>query len=459
VRRPWSSGPRIASPERRRVAALLRTETVGGALLVGCALVALVLANSPLAPAYTAVRDLRIGPAALGLNLSIQQWTADGLLALFFFLAGLELKREFTAGELRDPRRAVVPVAAAIAGMAVPAGIYLLTTLGDAGAASGWAIPTATDIAFALAVLAVVGPSLPSAVRTFLLTLAVVDDLLAIIVIALFYTRDLRPEFLLLSLIPLLGFGIAVQRRIASWWLLMPLALAGWGLMHASGVHATVAGVLMGFAVPVLASRRSPKSRAAGDEEMPGGDEGPGGESAPGGSAPPGGTPSPGVDRPGDDDGARFADRLEHLLRPFSAGVAVPLFAFFAAGVGIGGLPGLGAAMGTRVVLGIVIGMVVGKALGILLATVLVARLTRSSLLRELAPADVFGLAILGGVGFTVSLLIGDLAFGPAGERGEHVQVAVLAGSLIASVLAALVLRVRNRHYRAISRRREIAPE
>jgi NhaA family Na+:H+ antiporter len=360
----------------------------------------------------------------------------------------------------------------------------------------GWAIPTATDIAFALAVLAVIGPHLPVALRTFLLTLAVVDDLLAIIVIALFYTRELHPEFLVLSLIPLLGFGIAVQRRMASWWLLVPLALAAWGLMHASGVHATVAGVLMGFAVPVLGPRRSRGSRGAdgvadapgGARDVPGdadhlpgraGDpagraaDPPGRAADPGGRAvgPPGGT----ADRSGDgadvgDDGgtaddasdadaARYAERLEHLLRPISAGVAVPLFAFFAAGVNIGGLSGLGAAMGTRVVLGIVLGMVVGKSLGILLATVVVGRLSRSSLLRELALPDVVGLSILGGVGFTVSLLIGDLAFGAAGERAEHVQIAVLAGSLIASLLAAAVLAVRNRHYRAMARRPPLAPD
>jgi NhaA family Na+:H+ antiporter len=469
-------------PERRRVAALLRTETVGGALLVGCALVALVLANSPLEPAYAAVRDLRIGPAALHLDLSIQQWTADGLLALFFFLAGLELKREFTAGELRDPRRAVVPVVAAIAGMAAPAGIYLLTSMGEPGAAVGWAIPTATDIAFALAVLAVIGPHLPVALRTFLLTLAVVDDLLAIIVIALFYTRELHPEFLALSLIPLLGFGIAVQRRMTSWWLLVPLALAAWGLMHASGVHATVAGVLMGFAVPVLGPRRSRGSRGAdrvadppgSAQDLPGdADHLPGRAADPPGRAAglPGGTADRSGDGAdvGDDDGtaddasdadaARYAERLEHLLRPISAGVAVPLFAFFAAGVSIGGLSGLGAALGTRVVLGIVIGMVVGKSLGILLATVVVGRLSRSSLLRELVLPDIVGLSILGGVGFTVSLLIGDLAFGAAGERAEHVQIAVLAGSLIASLLAAAVLAVRNRHYRAMSRRPPPAPD
>jgi NhaA family Na+:H+ antiporter len=412
--------------ERRRIAMLLRTETVGGVLLVLAAVIALVLANSPLDAGYRWLRDLRIGPEALGLQLSVQQWTADGLLAIFFFLAGLELKREFAAGELRDPRRAAVPVVAAVGGMVVPAALYLLITAGDPTAATGWAIPTATDIAFALAVLAVVGRHLPAALRTFLLTLAVVDDLLAIIVIALFYTQELHPTFLLLSLVPLAGFAVLVQRRVAPWWLLVPLALLGWALMHESGVHATVAGVVMGFAVPVLprrGQRRAPGTPAAGGD----------GEDGDGGSA-------EGPDA--------LAERLDHRLRPISAGLAVPLFAFFAAGVTIGGPSGLAAALTTRVVLAIVIGMVVGKAVGILVATLVTTRLTGSTLLRELGIPDVVGLAILGGVGFTVSLLIGDLAFGAGGERAEHVQIAVLTGSLAATALAAVVLGIRSRQYR-----------
>ena len=213
-------------------------------------------------------------------------------------MAGLELKREMVAGDLRDPRRAALPVAAAVGGMVAPALLYVAVNLGGAaGALRGWAVPTATDIAFALAVLAVISSHLPSALRTFLLTLAVVDDLLAITIIALFYTESLDVLLLLAAAVPLALFTVLVQRRISSWWLLLPLAAATWTLVHASGVHATVAGILLGFAVPVV------RSDAAG----------------------------------GPDAGPGLAEHFEHRFRPLSAGVAVPVFAFFAAGVTIGG--------------------------------------------------------------------------------------------------------------------------
>jgi NhaA family Na+:H+ antiporter len=231
--------------EASRITELLRRETVGGALLLVATVLALVWANSPWAASYLALRDLKVGPAALHLDLTLGTWAADGLLAIFFFVVGLELKREFVAGDLRDPRRAALPVVAAIGGMAVPALVFVLINLrtGD-GALQGWAIPTATDIAFALAVLAVISTHLPVALRTFLLTLAVVDDLLAITIIAIFYTRDLAPLMLLAALVPLGLFGWAVQRRVRSWWLLLPLAAVTWVLVHESGVHATVAAWL-----------------------------------------------------------------------------------------------------------------------------------------------------------------------------------------------------------------------
>ncbi|HEY0001316.1 MAG TPA: Na+/H+ antiporter NhaA, partial [Actinoplanes sp.] len=242
--------------EARRIADVLRKETIGGALLLAGTLVALVWANSPWAHYYETMTRFTVGPNALHLDLPLTTWAADGLLALFFFVAGLELKREFVAGDLRDPRRAAVPVAAAIGGVLVPALLYTLANLG--GAVKGWAVPTATDIAFALAVLAVVGRSLPTAMRTFLLTLAVVDDLLAIVIIAVFYTAHLSVLPLLAAVLPLGMFAVLVQRRVRSWWLLLPLAFAAWALVHASGVHATVAGVLLGFAVPVLRKSAGP---------------------------------------------------------------------------------------------------------------------------------------------------------------------------------------------------------
>lgn len=312
-------------PEARRVADILRKETVGGALLLVGAVVAMLWANSPWSGAYDALRAVKVGPAALHLDLSLATWAADGLLAIFFFVAGLELKREFVAGDLRQVRRAAVPVAAALGGVIVPAVLYLLLTLDSgAGAARGWAIPTATDIAFALAVLAVIGRYLPTALRTFLLTLAVVDDLVAIVIIAVFYTEQLSVLPLLGALVPLAVFAMLVQRRVRAWWLLLPLAAATWALMHASGVHATVAGVLLAFTVPVLRSER-----AGGPEAGPG-----------------------------------LAEHFEHRLRPLSAGVAVPVFAFLSAGVGLGGLSGLATALSDPVAVGVVAGLVVGKPSG-----------------------------------------------------------------------------------------------
>jgi NhaA family Na+:H+ antiporter len=394
-------------PETRRIGDVLRTETVGGALLLGAAVLALVWANSPWASAYHDLGALTVGPPALHLDLTLAQWAADGLLAIFFFVAGLELKREFVAGDLRDPRRAVMPVAAALGGMTAPALIYVAINAGaPGGSLSGWAVPTATDIAFALAVLGVIATHLPASLRTFLLTLAVVDDLLAIVIIAVFYTSSLHVLPLLAALVPLGLFAVLVHRRVRSWWLLLPLAAATWVLVHASGIHATVAAVLLGFMVPVL--RRS---------------EGPG----------------PGL-----------AEHFEHRWRPLSAGVAVPVFAFFAAGVSLSGAGGLGATLRDPVTLGIVAGLVLGKCAGVLAATWLVQRATRASLGEGVSWWDVLGLSLLAGIGFTVSLLIGELAFGAGSEKDEHARIGILAGSLIAALLATVVLRIRNRHYQRL---------
>jgi len=394
--------------EDGRVAAVLRKETVGGALLLVGTVIALIWANSAWSDSYFQLLDTEIGPAALHLDLTVEAWAGDGLLAIFFFVAGLELKREFVAGDLRDPQRAVVPVAAAVGGMIVPAIVYF--AIAGSTAPKGWAIPTATDIAFALAVLAVISTHLPTALRTFLLTLAVVDDLLAITVIAIFYSDELHPQWLLLALVPLGLFTALVQRRISSWWLLLPLAFLTWSLVHASGVHATVAGVLLGFAVPV----RPRKIEGKADN------------------------------RPG------MAERFEHHWRPISAGVAVPLFALLSAGVVIGGWSGLQSALTDPIAIGVIAGLVVGKPIGILISTFLTSKITRRPLQKGLTWPDLTGVALLGGIGFTVSLLIGELAFGGNSAADDHVKIAVLAGSVAAAVLAAILLRARNRRYRSM---------
>ncbi len=401
--------------ETRRVTAIFHKETVGGAVLLVAAAAALIWANSPWSKSYHALVNLRVGSDEFGLhlNLSLGGWAADGLLAIFFFVVGLELKREFVAGDLRDPGRAALPIAAAIGGMVAPALIFVAFTAGAAeGASRGWAIPTATDIAFAVAVLAVVSTHLPSALRTFLLTLAVVDDLLAIIVIAVFYTAKINLAALGLALIPLGLFAVLVQRRVRSPWLLFPLALATWALVHESGIHATVAGVLLGFTVPVLA-RRDGESGTA-------------------------------------ESNVGLAEHFEHLVRPVSAGFAIPVFAFFAAGVTIGGYDGLVTALADPIALGVVAGLVLGKPLGVFGTTRLLAAFTRARLDDSLRWVDVFGVSMLAGIGFTVSLLIGELAYGAGTDRGDTVKVAVLAGSLLAAAGAVVLLRIRNRHYRAV---------
>ena len=397
----------------------LKQDTVGGALLLGATVVALILANSPAAGWYSALRDVSFGPESLHLNLSVGAWAADGLLAIFFFVVGLELKEEFVAGKLRNPKTAIVPITAAVGGVIVPALIFVLLNLSSgANALSGWAIPAATDIAFAVAVIAVVGRHLPPALRTFLLTLAVVDDLLAITIIAVFYTSSIDFLSLALALIPLALFALSVQRGVRAWWVLMPLAVTTWSLVHASGIHATVAGVLLGFMVPVIASKRARVS--AGTDAH--------GKPVYEGLA------------------AHFADRFSTI----SSGVAVPLFAFFSAGVTIGGLTGLTQSFTDSVALGIIAGLVLGKVLGITGATFLITRIPGITKDASFAWSDVIGMAFVAGIGFTVSLLVGELSYGTDGTAGDHVKVGVLAGSLLAAIIGAIILSRRNSYYRSL---------
>ncbi|MFB6872194.1 Na+/H+ antiporter NhaA [Streptomyces sp. NPDC056323] len=394
---------RLSLPERNYLAEALRTETVGGMILLVAAIAALVWANT-FGSSYASVSDFHFGPEALGLNLSVAHWAADGLLAIFFFVAGVELKRELVAGELRDPKAAALPVVAALCGMAVPAVVYTLVNVVGGGSTGGWAVPTATDIAFALAVLAVIGTSLPNALRAFLLTLAVVDDLFAILIIAVFFTEKI--DFLALTgaFIGLAVFYLLLRRNVRGWYIYVPLALAIWGLMYNSGVHATIAGVAMGLMLRC--------TRRDGETHSPG-------------------------------------EHIEHLVRPLSAGLAVPLFALFSAGVSLSG-DALADVFTRPETLGVVLGLVVGKTVGIFGGTWLATRFTRAELNKELAWADVFAVASLAGIGFTVSLLIGELAF--AGDEGmiNEIKAAVLIGSLTAAVFSGVLIRLRVRRYRAL---------
>ncbi|WP_328322011.1 Na+/H+ antiporter NhaA [Streptomyces sp. NBC_00388] len=395
---------RLPLPERTYLADALRTETVGGLLLLVAAIVALVWANTPLSSSYATVSHFHLGPGIFGLHLSVQHWAADGLIAVFFFVAGIELKREMVTGELRDPKAAALPVIAAVCGMAVPALVYTLVNVVGNGSLDGWAVPTATDIAVALAVLAVIGTSLPSALRAFLLTLAVVDDLFAILIIAVFFTSDINIAALGGAVAGLVVFWLLLRFDVHGWYVYVPLGLVIWGLMYNSGVHATIAGVAMG-----LMLRCTPRE---GEKHSPG-------------------------------------EHIEHLVRPFSAGLAVPLFALFSAGVLVSGRA-LADVFSRPETLGVVLGLVVGKAVGIFGGTWLTARFTRAELNKELAWADVLAVASLAGIGFTVSLLIGELAFTDDPSTTAEIKASVLLGSVIAAALSSVLLKVRDRRYRAL---------
>lgn len=397
--------------ERIWLLRVLRLETVGGILMLAAATVALLWANSPWAAAYHDLISTEIGPEALHLHLPLSVWAADFLLAFFFFLAGLELKHEVVHGTLSRPSQATVPVVAAICGMAVPALIFFAITSGDPTQVRGWGIPMATDIAFALAVLAIMGRGLPLALRAFLLTLAVVDDLGAITVIAIFYSASFSPGW----------FALAVV-GVALWWLMQflrvrgtashylvyaPLFLFTWYATHESGVHATVAGVALGLVTKVS-------------------------------------TDTPGAPSP--------AERAEFLLRPFVSGVAVPLFAFASAGVTVLAVlpdepapPPLLETMTSPVTLGVLLGLLIGKPIGVIGGAWVVARFTRASLNPDLRWADMVAVGFLAGIGFTVSLLIAELAYADHPALLGSAKVGILAATVGAAVISTLVLAHRRR--------------
>lgn len=377
--------------EGRFIGQLLRSETVGGAIALLAAAVALLWANLA-GSSYEHVQHLHLGP------LSLEHWAADGALAIFFFLAGLELKREFLVGSLRRPADAAVPVIAACCGVAIPALVFVLANLGTDNL-RGWAIPAATDIAFALAVLAVIGSALPTQVRAFLLTLAVVDDLIVIIIIAIFYSESLDLRMLAISAGAVLVYWILQRWRVHSVVMYLGIAIIAWGALYESGVHATIAGVAMGLATRVI---------------------------------------------PDPDEERSPAERLEHRISPISAGLAVPFFALMSAGVSFSG----GSSLVTDpLVVGVVLGLVVGKPIGILGGTWVLTRFTRAELDSSVSWRDLAGVGVLGGIGFTVSLLVAELSYDDA--RADSAKAAVLVGSLLATLLAAVLLYRRNKVHAA----------
>ncbi|MEO3788104.1 Na+/H+ antiporter NhaA [Actinocorallia sp. B10E7] len=403
MRLPFSKDSQTASDRNgnrrmENLAEFLREETTGGRLLLAATLVALLWAN--LAPGtYERLWGLEFGPSWAHLHLSLSHWVADGLLAIFFFVAGMEVKRELTVGELAGWRAAALPLLAAAGGMIMPALIALGVSRGAAAEGGAWAVPVATDIAFALGVLALVGSALPSGVRVLLLSMAVIDDLGAIALIAVLFTKGFSLLWFLAGLVLCGLYWLAQNRRWTPLPLMIPLVVAAWVCIHASGVHATVTGIILGLLTPVVAR--------PGEEESP-------------------------------------ASRLEHRLHPFSAGFIVPLFALAAAGIGLGAI---GDTLRDPIAQGVFFGLLVGKVIGVFGGAWLAVRLRLGELPGGIGWADVFPVAVLAGIGYTVSLLVAQLTTDDP-DAVARTSTAVLAASLLASLLALGLLKVRARAHR-----------
>ncbi|MEV6101067.1 Na+/H+ antiporter NhaA [Nocardia sp. NPDC051981] len=392
---------------RSELARYLRTETFGGALLLIAAAAALIWVNSPWGASYTTMVDTRLAIPALHLDLTLADWTKDGLLAIFFFVAGLELKRELVVGELADRKRATLPIVAAVGGVVMPALIATAVGWGAPGMDRGWAIPVATDIAFALAVLAMTGSRIPAGARVFLLSLAVVDDLIAIILIAVLFTTTLKMLWLLVAVLCLAGWALAQRFRLGSPFIYVPLGLIAWYSLHEAGIHATLAGVACG-----LLTRVRPD--------------------------------------PGEDEHCVPAARLEHFFQPVSAAVCVPLFALFASGVPLDASV-LSKLFTDRLALAVVLGLLVGKTVGIFGSSWLAVRLGIAERPDDLGYRDMFALSVLGAIGFTVSLLVAELALEDVGDgsAAELAKAAVLLTSLAASLAGSALLLRRGRAHQA----------
>lgn len=410
-----------------------RTEAAGGALLVACACAALVVANSAWAEAYHRLLAAPIAIAAGGhaLSLTLHQWINDGLMAVFFLLVGLEIKREALAGELASPRQAALPIAGAVGGMVVPAAIYFLTN-GGGIESRGWAIPMATDVAFALGILSLVAPRAPSGLKIFLAALAIVDDMGAVLVIALFYTSAIAWGALGMAglvLLLLIALNVLRVRRLTPY---LVLGLGLWFFVHESGVHATIAGVLLAFAIPtrtrINAEEFSAKARGLLEhfDRTETGDllvlTSKGQQEA-----------IIGLERASEEVTAPLL-RLEHALHVFSAFFVMPLFSFSNAGVGLSG------SFGGGVTLAVMLGLAIGKPLGITGAALAAVRCRLASLPDGVSWTALHGCAWLGGIGFTMSLFIATLAFGGTNLL-DSAKLGILGGSIVAGIVGAVVVR------------------
>ena len=448
VPRPWSASDRrvprtVVRPLRR----FADTEAAGGVAMLAMAIVALVWANSPFGDSYVELWEtlisLHIGEL-IHIDLDLRGWVNDLAMAIFFFVVALEIKRELVRGELRDPRAAALPALAAIGGMIVPAAIYALFNVGTAGA-DGWGIPMATDIAFAVGVLSLVGKRIPSSLVVFLLTLAIVDDLGAIVVIAVFYTSGLSFGWLAVGIGCILGAVVLNRADVRAFVPYFLLAAFCWLALHESGVHATLAGVAFGLITPshafVRATQFGPRARGLVSRVEV----------------------AQAAEIRADDDNDEEAleadalnelitlsaesqpplDRLEHRLLPWTTFVIVPIFALANAGVRVS-WDDLTSAFSEPVTLGVLLGLVVGKPIGIMIFSLLAVRLGIGKQPAGATWSQIFGVAMLGGIGFTVALFVTELAFGP-GALADQAKIGILAASAIAGVAGFIYLRAVGR--------------
>jgi NhaA family Na+:H+ antiporter len=376
-------------------------EALSGLVLLAAAAAALVWANVATA-SYANVwhRSLTIGPGDASITLDLQHWLNDGLMTVFFFVVGLEIKREIVAGELRDRRTAALPVLAAIGGMVLPALLYLAVNA-DGSTARGWGIPMATDIAFAVGVLALFGPRVPSGMKLFLLTLAIVDDIGAIVVIAVFYSEGVSARWIAGAVATVLVIVLMRRFGAASPWLYVLPAFVLWVCTEQSGVHATIAGVVLGLLTPLHARAGRP-----------------------------------------------VLEDLERVLHPWSSFLVVPLFALANAGVVLTA-SALDRATTSTVALGIVLGLVVGKVAGVVGFTAIGLRLRAGRLPSGVRLRDIVGVGAVAGIGFTVSLFVADLSF--AGDLLAEAKIGILAASVLAGTAGAILVRM-------LTRRDQLAP-
>lgn len=379
--------------------AFFRLEAAGGIVLLAAAALALVWVNSPAGASYGALWDhsLRLGIGTFAIELSLVGWVNDALMVLFFLSVGLEIKREMLEGQLSSLRRAMLPAVAAVGGMVAPGLIYAAITWSDPVARHGWAIPCATDIAFAVGVLTLIGSRVPAALKVFLLALAIMDDLGAIVLIALFYGHEVSLAALAgaaACLAVLIGMNILRVRSVAPY---VVVGVVLWLFVLQSGVHATIAGVLLAFTIPLRGLPR---------------------EDAP-------------------------LLKLEHALHPWTAFAILPLFAVANAGVSFAGLSP--AALVAPVPLGIALGLFAGKQIGVTLAVFAMVRLKLAALPEGAHWGQVYGVSALCGIGFTMSLFIGMLAFETSPQYSDDLRIGVLSGSLLSALFGFFVLRLASR--------------